>query len=690
MVPLTSSKHLEVGVTLQTTTISLLKREKSPLDDESGLEVAEVRVELDPDAFSTGERKGDLEIRYTSSRTELQDRPLSSTTLPLIFEVDKNDQITRCWGKKDHSCYTANIDPNQGNTLVGCGGTSDVTSSTEAGGAVRELQRHTASLGFKAGASSLGERNVFVGYKAGEKHLLGNNNIFIGSHAGRDLAWDAKNQLAIGNQHHTTWFSGTIGKDVLTVGGQEVATDADLQEVSEAIRLYRDAIASHRHGNHRHSDTMSEEDLRQEEDNREGTERASEIETYGKTQPDPICQPGDPCFTVVNCPHTLTDINSWQNQDEWSYSVVCQEGEVETEWQTFNVNQGGVCKDLQYGRQRCMCPDAGIDEQQIKADFQATGWTYPAETACYYPTPVLNTLDRTYWVLSNDQSTCIQLRKTGSQCTDDTISCTNPSVIDSWQHSYGWFPGSGTGYCDNHGGRVVVQSRIFTEQDDNVTCVDVTKNRWSCRCPPNGYSTWLSGWLSGSPGGAQCTSAWERRDTESDDFVYLSSNKKQCVERTEHKWKCECSRGPGSQAGALANIGSSYTNTSCPSTHVAISDTEHWYRQTSGLASCLQHTVVRYQCNPCTPTQSQAASSLSSAGYTQTSGGGCAHGSTSSSESYRVANSTQTSCVTSTLTRYKCNPAPLQQHTHLGSCNCAGEYSGCGHSGCTTYSLRIM
>ena len=161
--------------------------------------------------------------------------------------MDSLNQITQCWGEEDHSCYLASIDETgaHGNTLVGCGGTSNLGE-----------KRRSAALGFGAGAkfgttSRAATDGVFIGYEAGSNVPSGKNIIFIGSTAGKDRTTEQNNQLVIGSPGHEEWIRGDMTTDVLEVGGEEVALDEDLSGLEAELQAYEDAIRAvieHEHG----------------------------------------------------------------------------------------------------------------------------------------------------------------------------------------------------------------------------------------------------------------------------------------------------------------------------------------------------------------------------------------------------------------------------------------------------------
>ena len=211
--------------------------------DESGLIVKWIYVD-DIIGIGTGNQMlGNLKIVYED---ELSGKTIRPTLIPLVFQVEGGDNITYCWGEEDHSCYLTNVDDGtgtniHGNTLVGCGGASDLAPK----------QRKSVSLGFGAGANfgthstEDATDSIFIGYGAGSKVKSGANNIFIGSNEGPT---SAENQLALG-----TWVAGDMATDVLSVEGREIAFDEELEtKIREGLVEYHkeivDKSVGHKHG----------------------------------------------------------------------------------------------------------------------------------------------------------------------------------------------------------------------------------------------------------------------------------------------------------------------------------------------------------------------------------------------------------------------------------------------------------
>lgn len=220
----------------------LVKEVKLTHDNETGLGLKDI---------GNDQYIGDLTVTYEDTGLV---RALKATKVPLVFQTDDRQNIVHCWGRKDYSCYTANADSNTGNTLVGCGGTSDVNSKTLNGGTTT-TQKYSAVLGYQAGVASTGERGLFIGYKAGEEHQTGDYNIVIGSGAGRTLASAANvsHQLVMGSPSEPEWLRGIIGSNELIIDDQTVATDADFEDLRLAMEKYRRVIAQHTHpGDHSH------------------------------------------------------------------------------------------------------------------------------------------------------------------------------------------------------------------------------------------------------------------------------------------------------------------------------------------------------------------------------------------------------------------------------------------------------
>ena len=73
---------------------------------------------------------------------------------------------------------------NNGQTLVGCGGTNEITGSK------------STAFGYQAGSSgSEGQKNTFIGYQAGKKITTGTDNVFLGYLAGSAVKTNSYNTL---------------------------------------------------------------------------------------------------------------------------------------------------------------------------------------------------------------------------------------------------------------------------------------------------------------------------------------------------------------------------------------------------------------------------------------------------------------------------------------------------------------
>ena len=107
-------------------------------------------------------------------------------------------------------CYKVDDDSTTGKTLVGCGGTKDITATGttaigyNAGQGLASTGTGNTFLGVGAGFSTLsGQSNVFVGYGAGGENASGSNNTFIGQRAGYNnpdaTGGRGSNNIAIGS-----------------------------------------------------------------------------------------------------------------------------------------------------------------------------------------------------------------------------------------------------------------------------------------------------------------------------------------------------------------------------------------------------------------------------------------------------------------------------------------------------------
>ena len=131
----------------------------------------------------------------------------------------------------------AHINPSDGNTLAGCGGTSEAGS------------RRTTAFGFGAGANSTGSHNVFIGHRAGRRHVSGSHNIFIGPRAGRSLL-SVENTLTLGGEGVESWLRGTMEEGVgrrLFLNGKEIATALHFAELEDLVTELNTQIAHHSH-----------------------------------------------------------------------------------------------------------------------------------------------------------------------------------------------------------------------------------------------------------------------------------------------------------------------------------------------------------------------------------------------------------------------------------------------------------
>ena len=250
----------------ESTAIDIIEEGEPPLSglksqgqsDESGLIVSKISIDSDSlediSGGSTRQWSGQLRIEYTSNPRG--NRAIRDTVIPLVFQVDSLNQITQCWGEEDHSCYLASIDETgaHGNTLVGCGGTSNLGE-----------KRRSAALGFGAGAKfgTTGDPatdGVFIGYEAGSNVPSGKNIIFIGSKAGKDRTTPQNNQFVIGSPGHEEWITGDMTTSTLMVGEEEVALDEDLAGLEEQLEIYENEIKDaieHEHGApHKHMCTV--------------------------------------------------------------------------------------------------------------------------------------------------------------------------------------------------------------------------------------------------------------------------------------------------------------------------------------------------------------------------------------------------------------------------------------------------
>ena len=203
---------------------NIIAKKDKPLKGDLGVHVEDVKVSNIRKTGTEGQYMGHLTVTYQPKNLIRALRPIA---IPLVFQVDMDSapkaRITNCWGEQDFSCYMAHINPSDGNTLAGCGGTSEAESS------------RTTAFGFEAGASSTGSHNVFIGHRAGRRHISGSHNIFIGPRAGQSLL-SAENTLTLGGEGVESWLRGTMEEGVgrrLFLNGKEIATALHFAELED-------------------------------------------------------------------------------------------------------------------------------------------------------------------------------------------------------------------------------------------------------------------------------------------------------------------------------------------------------------------------------------------------------------------------------------------------------------------------
>ena len=148
--------------------------------------------------------KADLLVYFSTKQSNIL-LPDEYITIDLAIEYNTNGTLKRCYAKggtgvggtseASLDCITIDDDSTTGKTLIGCGGTSDVSAnkntfvgygagkSTESGS--HSGGQHNSFFGYRAGYSNnSGWGNSFFGYQAGYSNNSGNLNSFIGDQAG--------------------------------------------------------------------------------------------------------------------------------------------------------------------------------------------------------------------------------------------------------------------------------------------------------------------------------------------------------------------------------------------------------------------------------------------------------------------------------------------------------------------------
>ena len=162
--------------------------------------------------------KADLFVYFSTKQSNIL-LPDEYITIDLAIEYNTNGTLKRCYAKggavganASLDCITIDDDSTTGKTLIGCGGTSDISAnyntfvgfgagkSTELGsygqgqgnsffgyraGYTNRSGRLNNFFGYQAGFSNTtGYSNTFIGWQAGYKNNSGTGNNFIGYHAG--------------------------------------------------------------------------------------------------------------------------------------------------------------------------------------------------------------------------------------------------------------------------------------------------------------------------------------------------------------------------------------------------------------------------------------------------------------------------------------------------------------------------
>ena len=128
--------------------------------------------------------KADLLVYFSTKQSNIL-LPDEYITIDLAIEYNTNGTLKRCYAKGGVSganasldCITIDDDSTTGKTLIGCGGTSDISAN------------YNTFVGFGAGKSTelgsygQGQGNSFFGYRAGYTNRSGRLNNFFGYQAG--------------------------------------------------------------------------------------------------------------------------------------------------------------------------------------------------------------------------------------------------------------------------------------------------------------------------------------------------------------------------------------------------------------------------------------------------------------------------------------------------------------------------
>ena len=187
---------------------------------------------------STLPQQADVRVHFSIS-DDTKETLTAPPSLHFSIFIDEEDagKIRRCTVSSSEIALGSGLTAAQvcrkveaGKTLVGCGGTEDVSGS------------ESTALGYKAGGDtgsgnfSSGPHISFLGYEAGKKNTTGENNTFIGYQAGLNNTTGSYNTFLgyrAGDNNTTGIYNVVIGNNVDVPGG---ATQRDQLNIGDLLQ----------------------------------------------------------------------------------------------------------------------------------------------------------------------------------------------------------------------------------------------------------------------------------------------------------------------------------------------------------------------------------------------------------------------------------------------------------------------
>ena len=139
--------------------------------------------------------KAKLLVYLSTKKQDILLPDIAPLEITLKIEYKSDDTLKRCYALGSSveqaalDCITIDDDENEGKTLIGCGGTSDVSANRNTFVGYEVGNKDTTGVnnsffGYQAGYSNTTNSNSFFGYQAGYSNTIFSNNSFFGYQAG--------------------------------------------------------------------------------------------------------------------------------------------------------------------------------------------------------------------------------------------------------------------------------------------------------------------------------------------------------------------------------------------------------------------------------------------------------------------------------------------------------------------------